>query len=596
MPEATRCAVEGSGPRGARGASPPRGLASPAPRAAIGGSRLSAAATGWAAGSTSALLLALSALVAAPVATPRDHERVVVVPPIAGADPGIAPHGINGLNFGPDGALYAASLIGPGIHRIDVGRGTLTEVVGAPLGEADDVAVAPDGTLAWTALLSGEVRVRRPDGRVATLAAGLPLVNPVHFDRQGRLFVGQIGQPDTLLELDPAGRRPPRTIASGLGGVNAFTDDGQGGLYVPLAERGAVARVDAASGALRVIATGLGQPVAVKRDSRGQLATIDWQVGAVIRIDPATGATRTLATVTPPLDNLAIGPDDTIYVSRPSDNGIVAIDPATGAQRSVIQGRLAAPGGLAFTRRDGRATLLIADAMGWREADVATGAVTLRPFDLLAHGSSAIAVTTRHVVLAYVRRPSVTVLDRASGEVRRAFKGFMQPMGVVAGEDGAIHVVDYATGELLRLSASDESRRVLASGLAGPVGLAQDARGRLIVSEATSGRLLRIDAAGGTREVLASGLAQPEGIAVLPDGSIAVAEVGARRLSVVGARGGRPRVIARELPVGQMFTRTPAPVFLPTGVAAGDDGTIYVSCDRDNSVLAFSAPGRRRNR
>jgi sugar lactone lactonase YvrE len=98
---------------------------------------------------------------------------------------------------------------------------------------------------------------------------------------------------------------------------------------------------------------------------------------------------------------------------------------------------------------------------------------------------------------------------------------------------------------------------------------------------------LRIDPASGTREVLASGLAQPEGIAVLPDGSIAVAEVGARRLSVIGARGGRPRVIARDLPVGQMFTRTPAPVFMPTGVAAGDDGTIYVSCDRDNSVLAF---------
>ena len=35
--------------------------------------------------------------------------------------------------------------------------------------------------------------------------------------------------------------------------------------------------------------------------------------------------------------------------------------------------------------------------------------------------------------------------------------------------------------------------------------------------------------------------------------------------------GGKPRVIARDLPVGQMFTRSPAPVFMPTGVAAGDD-------------------------
>jgi len=531
--------------------------------------------------------LALALAIAVPIVAAQSYDRAIVVRPIAGATPGIAPHGINGLNFGPDGALYAASLIGPGIYRIDLARGTLTEVVGAPLGEADDVAVAPDGTLAWTALIAGEVRVRRPGGRVETLARGLPLVNPVHFDAQGRLFAGQIGQPDTLFELDPAGLRPLRPIASGIGGINAFTDDGRGGLLVPLGEKGQVARVDVADGAVTVVATGLSQPVAVKRDSRGRLATIDWQTGAVIRIDPATGATRTLATVTPPLDNLAIGPDDTIYVSRPSDNGIVAIDPANGAQRSIVQGRFAAPGGLAFARRDGRATLLVADAMGWREVDVATGVVTMRPFDLLANGSSTIAVSANHIVLGYVRRPSVTVLDRQSGAVQRSFKGFQQPMGVVALDDGTIFVVDYGSGELQQLAATGDGRRVVASGLSGPVGLARDARGRLLVSEATSGRLLRVDPASGAREVLASGLAQPEGIAVLPDGTIAIAEVGARRLSLVGARGGRPRVIASDLPVGQMFTRTPAPVFMPTGVAAGDDGTIYVSCDRDNSLLAF---------
>jgi sugar lactone lactonase YvrE len=561
---------------------------------------------------TRALELALALLIATPsgAAPASSYLREVVVAPIAGAAPGISPHGINGLAFGPDGGLYAASLIGPGLYRIDVANGTLAQVVGAPEGEADDVAVAPDGTLAWTALIAGEVRVRRPDGRIETLARNLPFVNPVHFSADGRLFAGQTSPPDTLFELDPAGLRPLRPIASGLGGINAFTDDGRGGLYVPLAEQGAVARVDAGSGALTVLATGLGQPVAVKRDSHGLLATIDWQTGAVIRVDPVTGATRTLATVTPPLDNLAIGPDDTIYVSRPSDNGIVAIDPASGAQRSLVQGRLAAPGGLAFARHDGRAVLLVADAMGWREADIATGAVTLRPFDLLANASSAIAVTSRDVVLSYVRRPSVTVLDRATGQVRRVLKGFQQPMGVVALEDGTIYVVDFASGELLRLAAAPAvaptaaaiaapstppasssvppaDRSVIARDLAGPVGLALDARGQLIVSEAASGRLLRIDPASGARVVLARGLAQPEGVAVLPDGAIAVAEVGAQRLSLVAARGGRPRPIARDLPVGQLFTRSPAPVYMPTGVAAGDDGTIYVSCDLDDSIVAF---------
>jgi sugar lactone lactonase YvrE len=521
-------------------------------------------------------------------AAARGYELAVIVPPIPGAAEGIAPHGINGLNFGPDGALYAASLIGPGIYRIDLGRGTLNEVVGAPEGEADDVAVARDGTLAWTALIAGEVRVRRPDGRIETIAANLPLVNPVHFSADGRLFTGQISRPDTLIELDPAGRAPPRTIASDLGGINAFTDDGRGHLYVPLSDKGAIGRVDIASGTMTIVATGLGMPVAVKRDSHGNLVTIDWQVGKVIRVDPRSGAAHTLATVPPPLDNLAVGPDDTVYVSRPSDNSIIAIDPETGAQRSVIQGRLAAPGGLAFARRDGRPALIVADAMGYREVDVATGAVTLRPFDLQSNSASTVALTSRTIVLGYVRRPVVTVIDRTSGQVLRTFKGLQQPMGVAALEDGTIYVVDYATGELLRLTPGAEpDRTVVARDLGGPVGLALDARGHLVVSEAVSGRVLRIDPHDGSREVLASGLAQPEGVAVLPDGAIAVAEVGTRRLLLVEPQDGRVREIARALPVGRMFTRTPAPVFMPTGVAAGDDGTVYVSCDGDNTILAF---------
>ncbi len=537
-----------------------------------------------------ALLLASAA--SAP-AEPR-YRRSALVPPIKGAAPGVAPHGINGLNFGPDGALYTASLIGPGIHRVDVARGTLVEIVGAPQGEGDDVAAGPDGTLAWTALIAGELRVRRPDGRIETLATDLPLVNPVHFTVDGRLFAGQIGQPDTLLEFDPAGRKAVRTIASGLGGINAFTDDGRGNLYVPLGTRGAIGRVDIASGALTVVASGLGEPVAVKRDSKGGLATIDWQSGRVIHVDPVSGASRTIAIVTPPLDNLAIGPDDTIYVSRPSDNSIVAIDPATGAQRALIQGALAAPGGLALMQRAGRPTLVVSDAMGYRFIDAATGAVEMLPFDLLSNASSSVAVTTKTLVLGYVRRPQVTVIERASGRVLHSFKGFKAPMGVVALEDGSIFVADFGSGEVLRLAPGQQpDRTVLASGLQGPTGLALDPRGGLIVSEASSGRLLHLDLASGAQRVIARGLAQPEGIAVLPGGDVAVAEVGARRLTrVVFARGrraeGRPRPIAAELPVGQLFTRAPAPVYLPTGVAAGEDGTIYVVCDVDDTILKFT--------
>ena len=43
------------------------------------------------------------------------YNKSVVVSGIAGAVTGISPHGITGLNFGPDGMLYAGSVISPGI-------------------------------------------------------------------------------------------------------------------------------------------------------------------------------------------------------------------------------------------------------------------------------------------------------------------------------------------------------------------------------------------------------------------------------------------------------------------------------------------------
>ena len=533
--------------------------------------------------------LGLALLVCGPAFAAVHYERGVVVPGIAGAAPGISPHGINGMNFGPDGALYTASLIGPGIYRVDVATGAVTEIVGAPQGEADDVAVAADGTLAWTALIAGELRVRRPDGSVLTLERDLPLVNPVNFTADGRLFAGQIGQPDTLFEIDPHGIKPRRLIASGIGGINAFVDDGHGGLYVPLAEKGAVGRIDLATGAVTVIASGLGQPVAVKRDSKGALVTIDWSSGAVIQVDPASGTTRRIAVVAPPLDNLAIGADDTIYVSRPVDNSIIAVDPGSGAQRPIVQGRLAAPGGLAVMQRNGRTVLAISDAMGYRYADAQSGNVELLPFDLVSNGSSAIAISAQTIAISYVRRATVSVIDRASGRVLHGLKGFKAPMGIAALADGTLFVVDYGSGELLRLApGAQPERSVVASGLQGPTGLAVDARGQLLVTEALAGTLLRIDPVSGAKRLIARGLAQPEGLTVLPDGQIAVAEVGTRRLSLIAPRSGARRVIAADLPVGQMFTRAPAPVYLPTGVASDAAGAIYVSCDRDNSVLKFT--------
>ena len=66
-------------------------------------------------------------------------------------------HGAEGMDFGPDGMLYAASLSAYSIVKIDPKSGVVSVLVGPPEmeAEADDVAVGPAGTpaagiVAWT--------------------------------------------------------------------------------------------------------------------------------------------------------------------------------------------------------------------------------------------------------------------------------------------------------------------------------------------------------------------------------------------------------------------------------------------------------------
>ncbi|MBL8643354.1 MAG: hypothetical protein JNK21_05425, partial [Rhodospirillaceae bacterium] len=227
------------------------------------------------------------------------------------------------------------------------------------------------------------------------------------------------------------------------------------------------------------------------------------------------------------------------------------------------------------------------DPFGYRFTDPINGATEQLPFDLAARAASSVAVSDNLIVTTNVRNSTVVVIDRASGRVLHTIKEFKQPMGVVITAGGDIYVSAYASGEIVKVTPGlTPQKRTVVTDLAGPGGLAADKTGRVIVAEATTGTLSRIDMTTGAKETLMQGLNQPEGVSVLPDGRIAVAEVGAKRLTLID--GDTHQVIAENLPVGTFITRAPAPVFLPTGVAADKSGAIYVTCDGDNSVLKFT--------
>jgi len=497
-------------------------------------------------------------------------------------------HGAKGIAFGPDGMLYICSVYAQSIYRVNVNSGQVSTAVPAPQGESDDVAFAPDGTMAWTALPSGEIRARRPGGSVFVLASDLPLINPLRYTADGRLFAAQIGI-DRFLEIDVNADDPPRLVAKGIGHLNSFeiTDDDQ--LYGPLAGIDTVARIDIDNGAITPIAGNLGMVSAVKLDSHGRLYAVGWSSGQLLRIDADTGAVELVAVVDPPLDNLAIGPDDVVYVSQPARGAIVSVDPVTGKQTDVVPGNLSVPGGLAITMQKGQETLIIADDFGFRIVDTRSGEVSAI-IDLANFMDPAaatdVAVNDEVIVLSDVRRSLVYLVDRATGETIQKWKGITAPYGLVLPNSGDPIVAEFAGGQLIQLSRTDrKSRTIIASGLSGPVGIARAGPDALYVTEALAGRVSRIDINDGSKMIIRDGLAQPEGLALLPDGRLAVVEAGARRVTAIDPETGATEVLTSDLPVGLVVPNTPAPVHVPSGIAVGENGILYLTSDRDHSVI-----------
>jgi len=498
----------------------------------------------------------------------------------------------NGITFGPDGRLYVGSVAAQSIYRVDVATGAVDVVVPAPAGEADDIAFAPNGTMVWTALLAGEIRAQRRNGSVYTVAADKALINPLYFTTDGRLFAAQKGF-DRLYEFQfgkGSSQTEPRLVASKMGDINSFEITADDKLYAPLSNIGTVARIDIETGTVTPIAENLGKVIAVNLDSRGQIWAVDLELGHLWRIDPDTGDAQIVATTEPPSDNLAIAADDAVYVSRTAASAIVRVDPASGEQSVIVPGNFSLVGGLALMTHRRREVLVVADSYGYRIVDTGTGAVTTT-FKLtdvgFPYASSDVAVNDEFLALTdMITRPRVFLVDRSNYQTVATWTKIEAPAGVVLRDNGDPIVADFASGRIIGLSRTDRDLRdILADGLAGPVGLGWAGPDALFVTEHTAGTLLRINLEDGSRTVISNTVSEPEGLTVLADGRVAVVEVGRRRVVAIDPATGVSEVLAVELPVGTRVARAPESIYVPSGIAEGADGSLYLTSDQDNSVL-----------
>ena len=552
---------------------------------------------------TSALAaLAVAALaVAGPAlaqsAAPKEYNQQFLVP-------GSWFHGVHGLAFNKDDQLFAGSVIGQAIYRVQVDSGEVDRFIEPPTGMADDIAFAEDGTMAWTAFLLGKVYIRKGN-KTIEVANGLNGPNSLAFSKDGRLYVSEVFLGDALYEIDVKNVDKPdfksiprndlRRIADKLGGLNGFEiSKNDGFLYGPLWFKGQAVKINLENGMVEVIASGFKIPAAANLDPQNpdNLYVVDTATGGIWSVSLTSKAKKLVASLKSGLDNLAFDSRGRLFVSSMTDNGIYLVDKVTGASKTIVEGKLAIPSDIAVVTESGKEIVHVADVFSYRTVDGQNGTVN----DVLrVHGDThsypiGLSVGPKHVLLSSWFSMTVEKVDRKTGKLVATLSEFSAPVDALEANDGTLYVAELGSGNLVKVSPDGKTRTTVVKELRAPVALAQGPGNLIYVTEIAGGAVTQIDVATGARKVVADNLAGPEGIDVGPDGKLYVAEVGQKRVVAIDPATGTKTVIASNLDIGLAPYPGGPPALVPTGVAVAKSGTIYVSSDVRNAMYKLTPP------
>ena len=496
--------------------------------------------------------------------------------------------GANGLRTGPDGRVYIAQVTGSQISALDVGSGRL-ETISAKGGDIiapDDVAFDPDGTLYATEVMDGRVSALGTDGRTRVLRDDLPCANGITV-HHGRLFINECRDGGRLMELDRASGAQ-RILLDNLPSPNAMEVGPDGLLYYPLMTANEIWRIDPEGGEPQRVAGDLGVPDAVKFDADGYIVSTQVASGQVLRIDPRSGEQTLLAQLAPGLDNLAIA-DGRLFVSN--FTGEITEILGGGETKTVLSGGLNWPMDLTVGD-DGR--LYVADGTYFYavapDGSLQTVGMLFSPGypgflrGLAPAGQGEFVVTTSGGQVARYR-PAANETDYLAAD-------FDQLYGVAIGPGGLIVFAELGTGRVHALRSGNVE--TLAAGLHDPVGVAFDQDGQALVAESGAGRVVRLTGSGS--DVVVDGLHTPQGILVR-DGHLYIVDAGAKEVIAFDLNSKARNTIASGLPVGPPPGVEPKPLKgMPpfsgpqgpfAGIAAGPDGSLYISADSDGSVVAL---------
>jgi len=420
--------------------------------------------------------------------------------------------GVNGIHFGPDGMLYAASVAGSDISVIDTNAKKIIKTYGVFDGVIgpDDVAFNSKGEFYWTSILTGEVAGFDKNGN--KIIAGNPGigVNPITFSDNDRLFVAQCFYDNGLFELDPKGTLEPRLILDNIGefcGLNGMDWGPDGRLYGPRWFNNEVISIDVDTGELKKEASGFNVPAAVKFNSKGELFVLDTGAGKVFKV--VDGKNEEIALIDQGLDNFAINADDEIFVSSYSEGSIVKI--TEDSIEDILPGGIAHAGGLAVIDEN----IMIADIQSVKAYNSNDGKEawnyknTFRVSPIGAN--TAISSFGDYAILTSWVDNSLKIMKPDTGEIIESLESLNMPVSATKFQD-SIAVAMHGDKSITLLNFDGRAPRILADGFLAPTHVV-NYEGGLLVSDRERGELIKIDV-NGMKSVLVDNLNSPEGIAI----------------------------------------------------------------------------------
>lgn len=560
----------------------------------------------------------------------RKSANAVLKTLAKGSVPGMS----NGIDVGPDGLLYAGSVVEQTINVINKNNGKIVNRISNMVTGPDDLVFGPEGSpyegfLYWTDILTGEVGRLDPDGNpIKQLFAGG--VNPIAFNDEDRLFVALDFQGDGLYEFDPELVDPPRPIIECpsyletgvpcLGFFNSFDFGPDGRLYGPLFAFNLVIAVDVGgpgdppltgdligngfNGAVEILAGTGGEftnPAAAKFGPDGLLYILD-QSGSLFTLDIDTKQLTTItSSLDTGLDNMVFDTDGSLYMTNNDEGWVAEILLPSGQARILSPGGMIAPQGLAVMAGPNNQDVVFeADLFSMREFNgtsgqqtgIYKGFIVPVPGELSLTLPQNVSASEPDLIISSFFSSTVQVWNPQDGVLADFAEKVVAPLDAVRLNSDVVIVSDIGKpegtgGGIYRMS--DNALIFTFPGVAS--GLATDGQTTVWAADWGAGIIFEInfDTEPATVTPVVFDLSFPEGITLDNEGRLLVYETegpgGGGKLSRIDLSTGDKEIIVEGLKPKAGGIEGFPPQWLFDNVDVGPSGDIYITGGASNSIL-----------